>query len=1001
MSSKEHKWWAKVRSAPLAATAPASPGIPTTFIKKMVRQHVGAPIPTTITAHELRNAALSLRLVAEDPTPCADLPIHVIGCILHKALDAGFTRECLGLMHMCRAMRDMCLSDEGITTKLFATIGATPQPRSPRPLMEQFAMAYSGHTKTCFFCKAGGLRRVHDDLGDFCACASCLQDNTVVHFDLQKTLLFTPELLDRLPFYAREYCGGSWRVTMHISLFSDADRLCREHFGMSLPERGVEAARILAERASARAAASRERARDRRRREAAIKRLCKAKGITGIEALPSFKEARNLHTGVPSDEELMEKAVPMLRGAAAAPAPATVAPPAAVEPAPTAQSPLLELQEQLIRAQIEEIRERSKLEWAKLELQRELAEKNLEFQREEAEKDRAFKHEEAEKQRAFEREQAKKRREGEPDGGGKKSTVTIDQLFKEREAIDARERAYKDELAKLRAKLFTLSPAELGPFTVEGFRDVFGCMTADVDTYTIGEDVMSTMKLAQDCMPEEGCDFYDHDKTVEKIQHAYGKRFVPLTTEIAKKLVGKTAIAVFAYKWMEYTDAPKQKRALVPQFLSVHRVCKAPNDYNDDMEEVSMAFSCICGKTCQSKGGLSNHKRVCAQAKAQEELLRVQIENEKKRAEEQRAIEETKLKEQRAIEETKLAHDRTQKELDRQHQEKMKERDIASAQAMVKRLDDMEREKMRWMAEENNKARVLNIFTGLSERCTMNMYGSRSRPMLLTRDAIDSIHSMVLPQDMANMLVDAVRLHQSEMVVHETQGPSPQPWSDAFVPAYTMLGVTTVVEDAIGVTGEAVQTAFKVLVQHERHTSPKMPRVLSPPEVEDPVELPIPCSEVLNRKLNMMGPIRLDSNKLKELAVNHNMSGDADAKSRVATYHANLIHHIWQIEQCGVIVPGCITRYAHQQETGPAGKKKMSAKTSDRNDFYKLFFGATKNVGKCAQCKREVDPDTFQLSHIVARSNGGSIDPENVLPLCGPCNLACGQADALLWMDRQ
>lgn len=312
MSLKERQWRAHVRDPYKVETA-ACASMDDDTIRKLVRQYVQVPMPKTIDKYELRTVAIRLNLLAEPQ--CANLPIDVVCLILDKALDAGLTMESLRLIYASRAMMDRCISDASIMTKLLKTVRVEPKPDSPHSLMKQFAFAFSKYTQSCVFCKARGLRRVYYDLGGFCACKFCLRQNTILQYTLQKEYMFDMSTMERrLPYYVKEFYAGKWRsATLHISLVTDAEKLCQELFGMTLSERRLEVVGIRAAQASARAAVYRERARDRRSRESAIKRLCKACGITRLEELPSFKKMCSKHTGVPSDEVFMQEAVPVIR----------------------------------------------------------------------------------------------------------------------------------------------------------------------------------------------------------------------------------------------------------------------------------------------------------------------------------------------------------------------------------------------------------------------------------------------------------------------------------------------------------------------------------------------------------------------------------------------------------------------------------------------------------------------------------------------------------------
>ena len=45
-----------------------------------------------------------------------------------------------------------------------------------------------------------------------------------------------------------------------------------------------------------------------------------------------------------------------------------------------------------------------------------------------------------------------------------------------------------------------------------------------------------------------------------------------------------------------------------------------------------------------------------------------------------------------------------------------------------------------------------------------------------------------------------------------------------------------------------------------------------------------------------------------------------------------------------------------------------------------------KTAGKCARCGKETQEVRRTIDHYIPRSQGGSFDERNLIPLCKPCN---------------
>jgi len=66
----------------------------------------------------------------------------------------------------------------------------------------------------------------------------------------------------------------------------------------------------------------------------------------------------------------------------------------------------------------------------------------------------------------------------------------------------------------------------------------------------------------------------------------------------------------------------------------------------------------------------------------------------------------------------------------------------------------------------------------------------------------------------------------------------------------------------------------------------------------------------------------------------------------------------------------------------------------DLTDAYNFFDG------KCPYSETKLDPNNWHLEHIIPVIMGGTTDPWNCIPVCGPCNLSKGGKHLLDWWDE-
>ena len=72
-------------------------------------------------------------------------------------------------------------------------------------------------------------------------------------------------------------------------------------------------------------------------------------------------------------------------------------------------------------------------------------------------------------------------------------------------------------------------------------------------------------------------------------------------------------------------------------------------------------------------------------------------------------------------------------------------------------------------------------------------------------------------------------------------------------------------------------------------------------------------------------------------------------------------------------------------------KKKKNIPKARKNLVWNTHIGKEYGVALCFCCRnKEIEKDDFQAGHILAEANGGSIEIDNLVPICSQCNQGMG-----------
>jgi 5-methylcytosine-specific restriction endonuclease McrA len=73
----------------------------------------------------------------------------------------------------------------------------------------------------------------------------------------------------------------------------------------------------------------------------------------------------------------------------------------------------------------------------------------------------------------------------------------------------------------------------------------------------------------------------------------------------------------------------------------------------------------------------------------------------------------------------------------------------------------------------------------------------------------------------------------------------------------------------------------------------------------------------------------------------------------------------------------------------PVTKRKAIPKAV-KSTLWNMHFTENNAKGDCQVCTKEIKMNDFEAGHIIAASNGGSDNLDNLLPICGLCNRSMG-----------
>lgn len=95
--------------------------------------------------------------------------------------------------------------------------------------------------------------------------------------------------------------------------------------------------------------------------------------------------------------------------------------------------------------------------------------------------------------------------------------------------------------------------------------------------------------------------------------------------------------------------------------------------------------------------------------------------------------------------------------------------------------------------------------------------------------------------------------------------------------------------------------------------------------------------------------------------------------------------------------------YIDEVSDSDSNREKKKTKTTipqnRRIETWNTYCSESVGKTKCLCCgTRDISPLQFHCGHVIPESDGGSIDVENLRPICSVCNLAMGSKNMISWM---
>lgn len=82
-------------------------------------------------------------------------------------------------------------------------------------------------------------------------------------------------------------------------------------------------------------------------------------------------------------------------------------------------------------------------------------------------------------------------------------------------------------------------------------------------------------------------------------------------------------------------------------------------------------------------------------------------------------------------------------------------------------------------------------------------------------------------------------------------------------------------------------------------------------------------------------------------------------------------------------------------------KSKANIPTARKTEVWNEHIGEEHGVAKCLCCGiRDIKSRDFHCGHVIPEADGGSIDVENLRPICATCNLGMGSKNMISWMKN-
>lgn len=101
------------------------------------------------------------------------------------------------------------------------------------------------------------------------------------------------------------------------------------------------------------------------------------------------------------------------------------------------------------------------------------------------------------------------------------------------------------------------------------------------------------------------------------------------------------------------------------------------------------------------------------------------------------------------------------------------------------------------------------------------------------------------------------------------------------------------------------------------------------------------------------------------------------------------------------VLMSLVDEHRDKDNTRMARKRKETIPNSRKTEVWNTYIGVEKGQAKCVCCLvNTITSRSFHTGHVIPESDGGTIEVENLRPICADCNSSMGSKNMVSWMKK-